>query len=86
MPRVTTRRFATTKRVAAGDVEERDHARIRPTFCSSHTGTAGRTMFPLGGMEKPAVRELARTLGIPLQPSRQPGNLFRAQRRLRGLH
>jgi tRNA-uridine 2-sulfurtransferase len=24
-----------------------------------------RTMFPLGGMEKPAVRELARTLGIP---------------------
>jgi tRNA-specific 2-thiouridylase len=24
-----------------------------------------RTMFPLGGMEKPAVRELARELGIP---------------------
>src|SRR5271169_3890725 len=24
-----------------------------------------RTMFPLGGMEKPAVRELARALGIP---------------------
>jgi tRNA-specific 2-thiouridylase len=24
-----------------------------------------RTMFPLGGMEKPAVRELARNLGIP---------------------
>jgi len=24
-----------------------------------------RTMFPLGAMEKPAVRELARTLGIP---------------------
>ena len=46
-----------------------------------------RTLFPLGELTKPEVRELARSHGSGRgRQGRQPGDLLRAQRRLRRLH
>ena len=46
-----------------------------------------RTLFPLGELTKPEVRELARVDGPRGgRQGRQPGDLLRAQRRLRRVH
>ena len=45
-----------------------------------------RTLFPLGDMTKPQVRELARDWIWPWRQGRQPGDLLCAERRLRGVH
>ena len=45
-----------------------------------------RTLFPLGDLTKPQVRELAERLGLAVAEARQPGDLFCPQRRLCGVH
>ena len=88
-PPVTTRASCATSGTAAVSCWRGvDHAKDQTYFLFGLTQEQlSRAQFPLGGMTKPEVRELAREMNIAGgRKGGLAGDLLRPERRLRGVH